>query len=84
VFIDPFVRYVHLRSFGDDQRKTNSFRARALALQERRPDARKDEFPNRASLRSGLLFEFPIERDRDIYCGSDSFRLHSHIIPRMP
>src|SRR6202521_619723 len=60
VFINIFVGQIYLGAFRDDEGKADSFETWALALDERAFRARQNEFADRASLRSCLLFQPPV------------------------
>ena len=79
-----FVGQIYLGAFRDDEGETDSFGTWALALHESAFRARKNEFADRTSLRSGLLFQPPVERDRNVYGRANGFLLHNVSVPRMP
>src|ERR1700680_799698 len=84
VFINLFVREIYLRTFRNDEREAHSFGTWALAFHESSCRASKNEFADRTSLRSGLLFQPPVEGGRNVHGGANSFFLHEGSIPHMP
>lgn len=79
-----FVGQIYLGAFRDDEGKAHSSGTWALALHESASRARKNEFADRTSLRSGLLFQPPVEGGRNVYGCANSFLLHKASIPHMP
>jgi hypothetical protein len=55
-----FVGKIYLGALRDNERKADSFETWALAFDEGAFCARQDEFADRASLRSCLLFQPPV------------------------
>ena len=61
-----FVGQIYLGAFRDDEGKPHSFGTWALALHESAFRARKNELPDRTTLRSRLLLQPPVEGGRNV------------------
>ena len=61
-----FVGQIYLGAFRDDEGKAHSFGTWALALHESAFRARKNELPDRTTLRSRLLLQPPVEGGRNV------------------
>ena len=79
-----FVGQIYLGAFRHDEGEAHSFGTWALALHESAFRACNNEFADRTSLRSSLLFQPPVEGGRNIYSRANGFLLHNISIPYMP
>jgi hypothetical protein len=79
-----FVGQIYFGAFRHNEGKADSPGTRALALHESALSARKNELADRTSLRSGLLFQLPIEGGRNVNSRANGFLLHELSIAHMP
>ena len=84
MFIDLFVRHIHLRSIRDNQWKLHSPGPRTLAFDEGDAHAQENELANRPSLRGRLRLEFPVQGDRDVDRCPNGLLFHESIISCVP